>query len=223
MKGRKKLNNLVIAIDGPSGAGKSTIAKLIAKKLNIVYIDTGAMYRALTYKLLMNKIDFSDLSKIKKVLRQTHIDFKNNHIYLDETIVDDEIRTNIINKNVSNVAKIKDVRLKLVEIQREIAKNKSVIMDGRDIASHVLPNADFKFYLSATPEERGKRRYKELTKNNNNISLEDVIKDMKERDKIDSTREISPLIKTEDAVEIDTTNKSIDEVVDFIISYVKRR
>ncbi|WP_347561226.1 (d)CMP kinase [Senegalia massiliensis] len=223
MKGRKKLNNLVIAIDGPSGAGKSTIAKLIAKKLNIVYIDTGAMYRALTYKLLMNKIDFSDLSKIKKVLRQTHIDFKNNHIYLDEAIVDDEIRTNIINKNVSNVAKIKDVRLKLVEIQREIAKNKSVIMDGRDIASHVLPNADFKFYLSATPEERGKRRYKELTKNNNNISLEDVIKDMKERDKIDSTREISPLIKTEDAVEIDTTNKSIDEVVDFIISYVKRR
>ncbi|WP_130807388.1 (d)CMP kinase [Senegalia massiliensis] len=217
------MNNLVIAIDGPSGAGKSTIAKLIAKKLNIVYIDTGAMYRALTYKLLMNKIDFSDLSKIKKVLRQTHIDFKNNHIYLDETIVDDEIRTNIINKNVSNVAKIKDVRLKLVEIQREIAKNKSVIMDGRDIASHVLPNADFKFYLSATPEERGKRRYKELTKNNNNISLEDVIKDMKERDKIDSTREISPLIKTEDAVEIDTTNKSIDEVVDFIISYVKRR
>ncbi|NBI06595.1 (d)CMP kinase [Senegalia massiliensis] len=217
------MNNLVIAIDGPSGAGKSTIAKLIAKKLNIVYIDTGAMYRALTYKLLMNKIDFSDLSKIKKVLRQTHIDFKNNHIYLDEAIVDDEIRTNIINKNVSNVAKIKDVRLKLVEIQREIAKNKSVIMDGRDIASHVLPNADFKFYLSATPEERGKRRYKELTKNNNNISLEDVIKDMKERDKIDSTREISPLIKTEDAVEIDTTNKSIDEVVDFIISYVKRR
>lgn len=223
MKGRKRLNNLVIAIDGPSGAGKSTIAKLIAKKLNIVYIDTGAMYRALTYKLLMNKIDFSDLQKVKKILNKTHIDFKNNHIYLDEAIVDDEIRTNIINRNVSNVAKIKDVRLKLVEIQREIAKNKSVIMDGRDIGSHVLPNADFKFYLSATPEERGKRRYKELTKNNNDISLENVIKDMKERDKIDSTREISPLIKTEDAMEIDTTNKSIDEVVNFIISYVKRR
>lgn len=217
------MNNLVIAIDGPSGAGKSTIAKLIAKKLNIVYIDTGAMYRALTYKLLMNKIDFSDLQKVKKILNKTHIDFKNNHIYLDEAIVDDEIRTNIINRNVSNVAKIKDVRLKLVEIQREIAKNKSVIMDGRDIGSHVLPNADFKFYLSATPEERGKRRYKELTKNNNDISLENVIKDMKERDKIDSTREISPLIKTEDAMEIDTTNKSIDEVVNFIISYVKRR
>lgn len=214
------MKNLVIAIDGPSGAGKSTIAKLISKKLNVIYIDTGAMYRAVTYKILKNNIELFNIAEIKKLLINTNIDFKDNHIYLDDKMVDDEIRKNIINKNVSNVAKIKEVRLKLVDIQRNIAKNKNVIMDGRDIASHVLKDANFKFYINATPEERGIRRYKELI--NTNISLDDVISDMKQRDKIDSTRKISPLIKTDDAIEIDTTNKDINEVVEIIISYIQR-
>lgn len=213
------MNNLVIAIDGPSGAGKSTIAKLISKKLIINYIDTGAMYRAITHKILKNNIELTDIKEIENLLKNTNIDFKDNHIYLDGKIIDNEIRKNIINKNVSNVSRLKEVRLKLVDIQRNIAKNKDVIMDGRDIASHVLKDANFKFYINATAKERGIRRYKELK--DTNVSLEDVISDMKRRDEIDSTREISPLIKTEDAIEIDTTSKSIEEVVEIIINYIK--
>lgn len=217
------MKNLVIAVDGPAGAGKSTIAKLIAKELNIIYIDTGAMYRALTYKLLRENIDLNNIEEIVKVLKDTDINFINNHIYLDGEVVDEEIRTNIINNNVSQVAKIKEVREKLVNIQRQISNNNSVIMDGRDIGSHVLPHADFKFYISATPEERGKRRYEELIKRDSNIYLENIIDDVKRRDRVDSTREISPLIKTNDAIEIDTTEKDIDEVVQIVLEYIKSK
>lgn len=217
------MKNLVIAVDGPAGAGKSTIAKLIAKELNIIYIDTGAMYRALTYKVLRENIDLNNIEEIVKVLKDTDINFINNHIYLDGEVVDEEIRTNIINNNVSQVAKIKEVREKLVNIQRQISNNNSVIMDGRDIGSHVLPHADFKFYISATPEERGKRRYEELIKRDSNIYLENIIDDVKRRDRVDSTREISPLIKTNDAIEIDTTEKDIDEVVQIVLEYIKSK
>ncbi|MBS4539941.1 (d)CMP kinase [Clostridium sp. D2Q-11] len=215
------MSNLVIAVDGPAGAGKSTIAKLIASKLNIIYIDTGAMYRALTYKLINENIDLKDISKIIDVLKDTEIDFKNNHIYLDGKIVDDKIRTNDISNNVSIVARIKEVREKLVNIQRKISKNNDVIMDGRDIASHVLPDANLKFYINATPKERGKRRYEEIIKRDPSVSLSDIIQEVKVRDEIDSTREISPLIKTKDAIEIDTTDKSIEEVVQVLLDYIK--
>ncbi|MBS4536254.1 (d)CMP kinase [Clostridium sp. D2Q-14] len=216
------MSNLVIAIDGPAGAGKSTVAKLIAQNLNIVYIDTGSMYRALTYKLLKENIDLNNTSKIIDVLNSTKIDFRDNHIFLDDEIVDDKIRTNKINNNVSLVAKIKEVREKLVKIQRNISKNNDIIMDGRDIGSYVLPNAKFKFYITANPEERGKRRYKELIKEYPNIKLSEIIEEIKERDKIDKTRNIAPLIKTEDSIEIDTTNKSIEEVVKIILNYIEK-
>ena len=214
------MNNLVIAVDGPAGAGKSTIAKIIAKKLNINYIDTGAMYRAITYKCLKNNVNINNEEEVIKITQNTDIDFKDNNIYLDKNIVNEEIRTIEVSNNVSNVAKIKEVRHLMVDVQREIGKRNSVILDGRDIGSYVFPNADYKFYLIATPNERGMRRFKELKEKGYDTSLEEIIKDIIKRDEIDSNREFAPLVKAEDAIEIDTTGKSIDEVVDFVLSKI---
>ncbi|KGG79671.1 cytidylate kinase [Caloranaerobacter azorensis H53214] len=216
------MDKIVIAIDGPAGAGKSTIAKIIAKKLNINYIDTGAMYRALTLKALKNNIDFNDKNSLISLLDKTDIDYYDNHIYLDGKIVDNEIRSNEVSKNVSKVAKIKEIRIKLVEIQRKIASNKSVIMDGRDIGSHVLPDADFKFYVTASVDERSYRRYKELISKNVGISLKQVKEEIKQRDEIDKNREFSPLIKSEDAILIDTTRKTVEESVNEILNIIKK-
>ncbi|RKD34522.1 (d)CMP kinase [Thermohalobacter berrensis] len=215
------MKKISIAIDGPAGAGKSTIAKIISKKLKITYIDTGAMYRALTLKLLDNKINLDDINSIKKILTNTTIDFKNNNIYLDGKIVNEQIRTNKVNNNVSKVAKIKEVREELVKKQRQIACNKSVVMDGRDIGTYVLPYATFKFFITASVEERGKRRYKDLIKKEKDITLEKVIEEIKIRDKIDSTRELSPLKMSKDAILIDTTYKTIEETVNEILTYIK--
>lgn len=214
------MNNLVIAVDGPAGAGKSTIAKIIAKRLNINYIDTGAMYRAITYKCLKNNVDINNEEEVIKIAQNTDIDFRDNNLYLDKEIVNEEIRTIEVSNNVSNVAKIKEVRYLMVDIQREIGKRNSVILDGRDIGSYVFPNADYKFYLIATPEERGIRRFKELTEKGYDTSLEEIIKDIVRRDEIDSNREFAPLVKAENAIEIDTTGKSIDEVVDYVLSKI---
>jgi len=216
------MKNLTIAVDGPAGSGKSTISKKIARELNIVYIDTGAMYRALTLKILKNGISLFDKKELSETLENTTIDFRDNQIYLDGEKVDEEIRDNRINTNVSEVAKIKEVREKLVEIQRNIARNKSVIMDGRDIGSFVLPDASYKFYITASIEERGYRRYKELKEKGYDVDLELVIDEIRERDRIDSTREISPLVKCDDAIEIDTTDKTIEEVVSEILEIVSR-
>ncbi len=216
------MTKLAIAIDGPAGAGKSTIAKILAEKLNIDYIDTGAMYRAFTYKILSKNIDVKDTEEIIKLLNNTSIDFNNNHIFLDNKIIDKEIRKNIISNNVSSIAKIKEVREKLVEIQKQISMKKSVIMDGRDIGTHVLPKADFKFFITASVIERGKRRFEELKKVNKNVNLEKIIEGIKERDRIDTTRDISPLKKSKDAIEIDTTNMSIEEVVYNILSIINK-
>lgn len=213
-------NNLVIAVDGPAGAGKSTIAKIIAKNLNINYIDTGAMYRAITYKCLKNNIDINNEEEVSKLAKNTDIDFKDNNIYLDGQILTDEIRTMEVSNNVSNVAKIKDVRYLMVDVQREIGKRSSVILDGRDIGSYVFPDADYKFFLIATPEERGKRRFIELSKKGYDTTLEEIIQDIIKRDEIDSNREFAPLVKAEDAIEIDTTGKTIEEVVETVISKI---
>lgn len=207
---------MIIAVDGPAGAGKSTVAKIVAKKLNINYLDTGAIYRAVTYKCLVNNIDINDEVSVINIAKNSIIDFKDNNIYLDGKILADEIRTMEVSNNVSNVAKIKEVRYLMVDIQREIGKRSSVILDGRDIGSYVFPNADYKFYLVATPEERGLRRYKELTEKGYDVNLDEIIKDIIKRDEIDSNREFAPLVKSDDAIEIDTTGKSIDEVVDLI-------
>lgn len=214
------MKNLVIAVDGPAGAGKSTIAKLIAEKLNINYIDTGAMYRAITYKCLQNNIDINNEEEVINIAKDCEIDFKDNNIYLNGEILKDEIRTMEVSNNVSNVAKIKEVRYLMVDIQRNIGKINSVILDGRDIGSYVFPNADYKFFLVATPEERGKRRYKELVNKGYDVNLEEIIKDIIKRDEIDSNREFAPLVKANDAIEIDTTGKSINEVVQSVLSKI---
>ena len=213
-------NNLVIAVDGPAGAGKSTIAKLIAEKLNINYIDTGAMYRAITYKCLQNNVDISNEEEVINIARNCEIDFKDNNIYLNGDILKDEIRTMEVSNNVSNVAKIKEVRYLMVDVQRNIGKVSSVILDGRDIGSYVFPNADYKFFLVATPEERGKRRYKELVNKGYDVNLEEIINGIIKRDEIDSNREFAPLVKAEDAIEIDTTGKSINEVAQYVLSKI---
>lgn len=215
------MKHFSIAIDGPAGAGKSTVAKIIADKLNINYIDTGAMYRAFTLKLISKNINLDDLECIIHTLNNTSIDFKDNHIFLDGVIVDEEIRDNNISNNVSKIATIKQVRERLVELQRDIAKNSSSIMDGRDIGSTVLKNAEYKFFLTASVEERAHRRHIDLGVDNPDFSLESVKKDIEARDKIDTTREISPLIQSEDAIVIDTTGECIEETVERILKTIK--
>ncbi|MCR3955761.1 MAG: (d)CMP kinase [Gudongella sp.] len=211
-----------VAIDGPAGAGKSTVAKIVANKLNFEYIDTGAMYRAYTLKVLQNNLDPKNQDEVNSLLDSTDIGFTNNHIYLDDRLVDDEIRDNRISDNVSYIASSKKVRERMVSLQQEMASRKSVVMDGRDITTVVLPNADFKFYVTASVEERGRRRYLELlNKGVENITLDGIIEDIRKRDKIDSTREESPLTRTEDSILVDTTDLSIEETVDLIINLVK--
>lgn len=211
-----------IAIDGPAGAGKSTVAKKIAKILNLEYIDTGAMYRALTLKVLRENKDPRNPEHVIDILKDTHIEFNNNHIYLDGEIVDKDIRENNINKNVSYIAIIKEVREKMVLLQQEMAKTKSVIMDGRDISTVVLKNAEYKFFITASTKERATRRYKELIQNGQkDITLEQIIEEIEKRDNIDSNREVAPLKMSEDAILINTDDLSIDEVVSKIIDMVE--
>ena len=213
-----------IAIDGPASSGKSTIAKKVSKILNIEYIDTGAMYRALTWKVLDQDIKLKDEDLIIKLLENTSIDFKDGDIYLDDNIINDEIRLNYVSQNVSYIAIISEVRKKMLELQQNMAKYKSVIMDGRDIGTVVLKNAKYKFFLTASIEERALRRYKELVENGNEkLSLAEIEKDIRKRDEIDSNRKIAPLKQAEDAILIDTTEKSIDQVVDIIVATVKGR
>ncbi|MCF6465127.1 (d)CMP kinase [Clostridium sp. Cult2] len=215
---------LIIAVDGPAGAGKSTIAKKLAKILELEYIDTGAMYRALTLKILEAGINPEDTEKILNIMDTTSICFKDNHIYLDGTRVDEEIRKNIINNNVSIISKIKEVRESMVELQRKLSESNNVIMDGRDIGTVVLPNANYKFFITASVEERARRRYKELLeKKEKNISYEQILSEIKSRDRIDSTREIAPLKKSSDAYEIDTTNKTVEECINDIIAIIEGR
>ncbi len=202
-----------IAIDGPAGSGKSTIAKLIADERNIIYLDTGSMYRAVTLQLLNEGIAFDDLDKVKEVLANMVIDFKGSHIFLDGVDISEDIRMQRINENVSEVAAISFVRRDMVNRQREIASNKSIIMDGRDIGTVVLKNAEVKIYLTASIEERAERRLKEMKDKGIDVSFDEICKSIAERDRLDMTREDSPLEKAEGAIEIDTTGLSINDVV----------
>lgn len=213
--------NISIAIDGPAGSGKSTVAKRISEILQIEYIDTGAMYRALTLKVLDLKLDPKSEEDVISTFKKSSIDFNNNHIYLDGVNVDKEIRNNIINQNVSYIAIIKEVREGMVVLQQNLAKTKSVIMDGRDIGTVVLPNADYKFFITASVEERGRRRYEELIAKGEDISLKNIVNEIQNRDKIDSNREVSPLIQAEDSYLLDTTHMTIDEVLKKILSTIK--
>lgn len=205
-----------IAIDGPAGSGKSTIAKRLAERLNIEYIDTGAMYRAITLKLKnVEKEDY------KKVLDKTNIDFKNNKIFLDGVDVSNFIRDPEISKLTSDISKLPEVREKLVIIQRNIAKNKSVVMEGRDISTVVLPQADYKFYLSAGEEIRAKRRTLQLLERGLPADYEKILKEIKDRDKNDINRKNSPLKVAENAVIIDSSKLNIDDTVSLMLSYIR--
>ncbi|HCB93706.1 MAG TPA: (d)CMP kinase [Selenomonas sp.] len=215
------MKRCVVAIDGPAGAGKSTVAQLAAKKLGFTYIDTGAMYRAVAWKTLQQKKLVTD-DLILSVLPDIRIDLQyedgKTRVFVDDVEVTKEIRTPEINKIVSQVAMLGPVREKLVELQRQMAERGSVLMDGRDIATHVLPNADVKIFLTASIEERAMRRAKELQERGYDVKLEDIKRDIAARDKADSEREISPLMQAEDAVLLDTTSLSIDEVVEKILA-----
>ena len=208
---------MIIAIDGPAGSGKSTIAKLIAEDLGLVYLDTGAMYRLVTLKALNDGI-LGDLEEIKKMLDNLNIDIKENGFYLDNVDVSDEIRKPIVSENVSDIAAIREVREKMVDLQRKFSESKNVILDGRDIGTVVFPNANVKIFLVADAKERANRRYKELVKKGENVKIEEIYENILKRDEIDSTRKESPLKKAEDAIEVDTTSKNIEEVKNEILN-----
>lgn len=215
---------MIIAIDGPAGSGKSTISKLVAKDLDLIYLDTGAMYRLVTLKALKIGIldgNLEDLDKINELLDNLEIDIREDGFYLDGVDVSEEIRKPIVSENVSKIAAIKEVRIKMVDLQRKFSKAKNVILDGRDIGTVVFPNADLKVFLVADARERANRRYKELTEKGENVSLEEIYQNILMRDKIDSTREEAPLKKAEDAIEVDTTSKNIAEVKEEILNLYK--
>ncbi|APH16553.1 cytidylate kinase [Clostridium sporogenes] len=214
--------NISIAIDGPAGAGKSTIAKIIGKKLNLMYINTGSMYRAVTLMALENNIEPSDIESLKTLINSMDISFNGNNIIVNGKDLEEAIRMPIINNNVSKYAAVEEVRELLVSMQQNISKKYNVIMDGRDIGTVVLKDAPYKFFITASAEIRAKRRLKELKEKHINIDFEDVLKEIKERDYIDSTRKINPLKQSEDAILIDTSNFTIEEVVDKICTIIKR-
>ena len=204
-----------IAIDGPAGSGKSSLAKEIAKRLGVLYVDTGAMYRAITLKLLKE-----DESSYEEILKNTKISFEGDKIFLDGKDVSKEIRENEISNKTSEMSKKKIIRDYLVKMQREIARDKDVVMEGRDIGSVVLKDAEYKFFLTADVKTRAMRRYKQI--DDDKVSFDEILEDLKVRDYNDSHRENSPLIQTEDAILIDSTDLNAEETIEKIISYIKR-
>ncbi len=218
---------IAIAIDGPAAAGKSTVAKKIAEKLNYIYIDTGAMYRALTLKALENQVDPNDEKSLSDLLLKTEIKLiqaeTNQRVLLDNKDVSEEIRNEIVTQNVSAVAKHRLIREEMVERQRGFIDETNIVMDGRDIGSHVIPNADVKIFMIASVEERALRRYKENKEKGFEADLTLLKQEIAERDRFDMQREISPLVKADDAIELDTTSLSIDQVVEEILQIIEQK
>lgn len=218
------MKKLVVAIDGPAAAGKSTVAKMVAKKIGATYIDTGAMYRAVTYFALSQNIDPKDESAVVSLLPKLKLDIKEDErIFLNGTDVTKQIRSIEVNDNVSYVASYKDIRLALVDIQRKMSESISVVMDGRDIGTYVLPNADIKIFQVASVGTRALRRYKENISKGIQCELEDIEIGLKKRDHIDSTRTFAPLKPAEDSIVLDTSNLSIEEAVDAVIEIIKKK
>ena len=217
--------NLIVAIDGTAGSGKSTSAKLVASKLNYLYIDTGAMYRAITFLAIKNKI-LDDEKLIISLAEKSDIKLEfvegETKVFINDEDLTGNIRTAEVNRNVSDVSKIKEVRKMMVDMQREMgSEGKGVVMEGRDITTVVFPNADVKIFLTALLDERASRRVKEFTENGTEVKLNDIKNNLIERDRIDSSREVSPLTQAPDAIVVDTTKYTIDEQVNIILKAVK--
>ena len=219
---------MVVAIDGPAGVGKTTTAKILADKLGFLYLDTGAMYRSMTYLFLQRNVDLNDRKDVNKniILFENNVEFKIQNpmkIYLFKKDISQEIRKVDVTNFVSQVSAIDDVRKSMVKIQRSVATKGNVVVEGRDIGTVVFPDAKFKFFLTAEYEVRALRRLKEFNKMNENINVNQIKEDLLTRDNYDSNRKISPLKKAEDAFEIDTTNCSIDEQVSIIFQEIEKR
>ena len=215
-----------VAIDGPAGAGKSTVSKLLADKLGYLYVDTGAMYRALTWKVMNQKIAIDDESEIARMAELTDIDLKYDarralQVFCDGQEVTSEIRQQAVSKNVSRVARIAAVRHHMVNLQRRMADKQPVVMDGRDIGSYVLPHAQHKFFLTASIEERARRRCQQLDEQNIPFVGEEVKKEIEDRDEMDRSREIAPLIKAPDAILLDTSCQTVEEVIDEVLKVIR--
>jgi len=216
------MRKIIIAIDGPAGSGKSTTARLVAQRLGYIYIDTGAMYRALTLKVIESGIDPGDEERIAKLAEETKIELlygKNGDlkVFLDGNDVSERIRSPQVTSLVSLVSAHPKVREVMVKKQRELGKNGGVVMDGRDIGTVVFPEADLKIFMKADIKERAKRRQKEMENQGFHVEIDEVIKEIEERDRFDSTREVAPLKKADDAIEIDTTNLTIEEQVEMVL------
>jgi cytidylate kinase len=212
---------LIIAIDGPAGAGKSTIAKSVAKRLGIQYLDTGAMYRAFTLFVLNRNINLEDKEEIRKALEDFTITLNGDRVYVNGKDVTSEIRGEQVTDNVSYISSLEFVRKKMVELQQNIGKNNSIVAEGRDIGTVVFPDAAYKFFLDATIEERARRRMQDEKNPSKDLDLNSVMEKLKQRDAYDSTRDVSPLRKAPDAFYIDSTSMSVDEICDIIVRKVK--
>lgn len=214
---------LRVAIDGPAGAGKSTIAKILGKKLDLMYINTGAMYRAVTFLALNNSISENEIDKLCEIIDHTEMCFIDDELYINNENVNSELTLPIISQNVSKYASVKEVRIRLVALQQKMSSKYDVIMDGRDIGTVVLKDAKFKFFLTATPEERATRRVNELISKGVDAKYDQILKEIIDRDNYDMLRETDPLVKASDALEVDTTKMDINGVVQFLYNYIKER
>ena len=217
----------IVAVDGPAGSGKGTITKMVGEKENLVYIDTGALYRCVTLCMIRKNIKLEELEKIQEILNTINIEFlkkdDEKKIYLNGEDVSKEIRETAVNKLVSQVSHIVIVREAITNLSRKIAKGKEVIMEGRDIGTNVFPNADVKIYLDATPEERAKRRQKQNEEKGINIPFEEIVENIKFRDNNDKTSTVAPLKQADDAVYIDSSNMTIEEVSERVIEIINQK